>query len=117
MLPEIVYKIVGFEEWDLALERGEFRGSEIDLKDGYIHFSTASQARETASRHFAGRDDLFLVAVRTAPMARHYKMEVSRGGDLFPHLYANLPVEDAIEWHQLQIGPDGHHLFPDGFPE
>jgi len=117
MLPEFVYKIAGFEEWDQALEEGVYKGAPIDLADGFIHFSTAEQTRETAAKHFSGRDDLLLIKVATAPMARHYKMEVSRGGALFPHLFAALPVSNAVEWQELPLGPDGTHVFPDDFPE
>ena len=117
MLPEFVYKIAGFEEWDKALEEGVYKGAPIDLADGFIHFSTAEQTRETAAKHFSGRDDLLLIKVATAPMARHYKMEVSRGGALFPHLFAALPVSNAVEWQELPLGPDGTHVFPDDFPE
>ena len=116
MLPGIVYKIVGMEEWDAALESGVYTGAPVDVADGFIHFSTAAQARETAAKHFKGRDDLLLVSVATEPMARHYKMEPSRGGDLFPHLYAHLPVSNATEWQELPLGPDGVHVFPEGFP-
>ena len=117
MLPEIIYKITGFEEWDAALEKGEYRGAPVDLHDGYIHFSTAVQVRETAAKHFSGRNDLLLISVATEPMARHYKMEIARGGAEFPHLYANLPVAHAIEWQELPLGDDGVHIFPDGFPK
>lgn len=116
MLPAIVYKIVSFEEWDLALEQGTFKGAEIDLSDGYIHFSTEAQVRETAAKHFANRDDLLLVKVETEPMARHYKMETSRGGALFPHLYAELPVANAVEWQELPLDEDGSHVFPEDIP-
>jgi len=115
MLPEIVYKITGFEEWDAALETGEYYGSPVDLRDGFIHFSTAAQARETATKHFAGRNDLLLISVATQPMARHFRMEKSRGGAEFPHLYAKLPVAHAIEWQELPLGENGVHIFPDGF--
>lgn len=116
MLPETIYKVVGFEEWDKAVSSGQFEGAEIDLQDGFIHFSTAQQTKETVAKHFAGRDDLLLVAVTTEPMARHYKMEVSRGGDLFPHLYAKLPVANADWWQELPLGDDGVHIFPKEFP-
>lgn len=116
MLPEFIYKIAGFEEWDQALEKGVYEGAPVDRQDGFIHFSTAEQVRETAARHFAGRDDLLLIKVMTEPMARHYKMEESRGGALFPHLYANLPVAHAVEWQELPLGPDGVHVFPDDIP-
>ncbi len=116
MLPQFVYKIAGFKEWDEALENGTFDGAPIDLADGFIHFSCADQLRETAARHFAGRDDLMLIKVATEPMARHYKMEPSRGGALFPHLYAKLPVAHAVEWQELPLGPDGMHVFPGDIP-
>ena len=117
MLPEFVYKIATFEQWDEALEKGTFDGAPVDLADGFIHFSTASQVGETASKHFAGQDGLMLVKVATAPMARHYKMETSRGGALFPHLYAKLPVSDAVIWEEIQLQPDGTHHFPDWFED
>lgn len=116
MLPEFVYKIAGIEEWDKALETGEYCGAPIDLADGFIHFSTADQLRETAAKHFSKRNDLMLVKVATEAMARHYKMEVSRGGALFPHLFAKLPVSNAVEWQDLPLGPDGMHVFPDDIP-
>ncbi len=117
MLPEYVYKIATFEEWDAALESGTYEGAPIDHADGFIHFSTAEQLRETAAKHFAGREDLMLVKVATAPMARHYKMEVSRGGALFPHLYAHLPVSCAVEWQELLLDDNGLHIFPEDIPQ
>lgn len=116
MLPDIIYKVVGFEEWDKAVSSGYFDGAEIDIKDGFIHFSTAQQTKETVAKHFAERNDLLLVAVATAPMSDHYKMEVSRGGDLFPHLYAKLPVENAEWCKKLPLGEDGIHIYPKEFP-
>ena len=62
------------------------------VADGFIHFSTAEQAVETAARHFAGQDDLLLIAVDAAALGDALKYEVSRGGALFPHLYAPLPL-------------------------
>lgn len=113
MLPATVYKIVSFEEWDAALANGEYAGSTVDRADGFIHFSTAQQVAATAAKHFSGRNDLLIVTVDTAPMARHYKMEPTRGGALFPHLYAKLPVANAIEWQELPLGEDGRHILPD----
>ena len=117
MLPEYVYKIATFEEWDAALESGTYEGAPIDHADGFIHFSTAEQLRETAAKHFAGGEDLMLIKVATAPMARHYKMEVSRGGALFPHLYASLPVSCAVEWQELLLDDNRLHIFPEDIPQ
>ena len=108
-----IYKIVPERLWREARAKGVFEGAAIDLTDGYIHFSTAAQARETAARHFAGQADLLLVAVDAARLGEALKYEPSRGGDLFPHLYANLPMTAVLSEHPLPLGPDGHHMFPE----
>ncbi|MBB4063912.1 DUF952 domain-containing protein [Gellertiella hungarica] len=109
----VIYKIVPESLWAEARAEGLFRGAAIDLTDGYIHFSTAAQARETADRHFAGQKGLLLVAVEGAALGDALKYEPSRGGDLFPHLYAHLPM-GAVLWEKpLPLGPDGRHQFPE----
>ncbi len=112
-MDRIIYKIVPHELWQRARDEGVFRGAAIDLTDGYIHFSTGAQAVETAARHFAGVEGLLLVAVDAASLGEALRFEPSRGGDLFPHLYANLPL-DAVLWEKpLPLGGDGQHVFPE----
>ncbi|MBV2186942.1 MAG: DUF952 domain-containing protein [Rhizobium sp.] len=112
-MDRIIYKIVPRELWQRARDEGVFRGAAIDLNDGYIHFSTAVQAVETAARHFADVEDLLLVAVDAASLGEALRFEPSRGGDLFPHLYANLPL-DAVLWEKpLPLGAGGLHVFPE----
>jgi len=111
-LDKTIYKIVPSELWQEARKAGLFKGAAIDLKDGYIHFSTAAQAIETARLHFAGEADLLLVAIDATVFGEALKWEASRGGDLFPHLYASLPL-DAVLWEKpLPLGADGLHVFP-----
>ena len=107
-----IYKIVGVHEWHAAEAEGRFIGSPVDLDDGFIHFSTAAQALETAARHFAGRKGLLLVAVDADALGEALKWEPSRGGDLFPHLYDVLPMDAVTSVHPLPLGPDGTHVFP-----
>lgn len=108
-----IYKICPRELWRRAEAAGVFNGAAIDLTDGYIHFSTAEQVRETAARHFAGQDDLLLVAVDTEALGETLKYEPSRGGALFPHLYAPLGLA-AVRWVKpLPLDAAGAHLFPD----
>jgi uncharacterized protein (DUF952 family) len=110
----LIYKIVHAAAWGAAEAAGSFTGAPIDLADGYIHFSTAAQVRETAAKHFAGMDDLMLVAVDAQALGPALKWEVSRGGDLFPHLYAPLDLA-AVRWSvALRLGQDGRHVFPEG---
>lgn len=112
----VIYKICPRMLWREAEARGVFRGAPIDLADGYIHFSTAEQARETAAKHFAGMDDLLLIAVEAAGLGENLKYEVSRGGALFPHLYAPLDPAGVLWVKPLPLGPDGRHEFPDLAP-
>jgi uncharacterized protein (DUF952 family) len=108
----LIYKIAPAALWREAEAKGLFTGAPVDLADGFIHFSTAAQARETAARHFAGQPDLLLVAVDTEGLG-DLRWEPSRGGDLFPHLYGPLALS-AVAWVKpLPLGPDGTHLFPD----
>jgi uncharacterized protein (DUF952 family) len=107
----LIFKIVGADEWRDAEARGVFEGSSIDRADGYIHFSSAEQAAETAARHFVGRKDLMLAAVETEPLGDKLKWEPSRGGALFPHLYGPLPLA-VVRWvRALPLGPDDRHIF------
>jgi uncharacterized protein (DUF952 family) len=107
----LIFKIVAAPEWRKAEAAGVFRGAAIDVTDGYIHFSTAGQAAETAAKWFAGRTDLVLVAVETAPLGAALRWEPSRGGALFPHLYGDLPLS-AVRWSRpLPLGADGAHDF------
>lgn len=107
-----IYKICPAALWRQAEAEGVFRGSPVDLADGFIHFSTAEQAKETAAKHFAGQCDLVLVAVDSEPLGGILQWEPSRGGALFPHLYAPLDVKDAISVVPLPLGADGQHQFP-----
>ena len=108
-----IYKILPASMWSDAAAAGSFRGSPLDLADGYIHFSTAEQVRETAATHFAGVPDLVLVAVDADRLGTALEWEPSRSGALFPHLYAPFAVKLASWVKPLPIGQDGQHLFPE----
>lgn len=108
-----IYKIAPEALWRAAETAGTFVGAPIDLADGYIHFSTADQARETAARHFAGQADLLLIAVDAGKLGAALVYEPSRGGALFPHLYAPLELS-AVKWvRPLPLGANGVHQFPE----
>jgi uncharacterized protein (DUF952 family) len=109
----LIYKIVPESLWREAEAEGVFRGAPIDVTDGYIHFSTAAQARETAAKHFAGQTGLLLAAIDEARLGPALRYEVSRGGALFPHLYAPLDLSAVLWVKPLPLGSDGVHIFPD----
>jgi uncharacterized protein (DUF952 family) len=109
----MIYKICPALLWREAEEAGLFAGAPIDIQDGYLHFSTAEQVRETADRHFAGQSDLLLIAIDADSLGSALRYEPSRGGDLFPHLYAHLPLSAVCWVKPLPLGQDGRHVFPD----
>lgn len=90
-----IYKVCPAAEWREAAALGTYRGSAVDLRDGFIHFSTGEQLAETLRRHFAGQRDLVLVEVAPDDLGPTLRWEPSRGGALFPHLYGELPVSMA----------------------
>lgn len=114
IITDFIYKIAPLALWQAAEAADRFDGAPVDHADGFIHFSTAAQVAETASRHFAGQHDLVLVAIRAAALdPAALRWERSRGGALFPHLYGPLGL-DAVEWvRPLPLGVDGRHVFPE----
>lgn len=108
----LIYKILRAPEWAAFQAAGSTQGAPVDLADGFIHFSTAAQARDTAAKHFAGEDDLLLLAFEADAMGDALKWEPSRGGDLFPHLYRPMTLDEIIWQKPLPLGQDGHD-----FPE
>jgi uncharacterized protein (DUF952 family) len=111
-----IYKICERALWEEAQAARVFAGSPVDVRDGFIHFSTAAQLADTAAKHFAGRSDLLLLAVDAEALSAALKWEPSRGGELFPHLYAALPLT-AVRWTRpLADEVDGRRLLPELTP-
>lgn len=108
----MIYKIFRAGEWSALQTDGETLGAPVDLADGFVHFSTAEQVRETAARHFAGETGLVLLAVKTDGLGDALKWEPSRGGALFPHLFRPLRLDD-VAWSEPLPLVDGLHKFPD----
>jgi uncharacterized protein (DUF952 family) len=104
----LVYKILTRAAWDEAVARGRFDGAPIDLQDGYIHFSTAAQAQETAAKHFRGQAGLVVVAFAAEALGAALRWEPSRGGQLFPHLYA--PLDPALAEGVTEAPLDGEGI-------
>ncbi len=112
----LIYKILRVEEWARLQEDGSFLGSPDDLRDGFIHFSTAMQVRAAAEKHFAGENLLVLLAAEAEPLKESLQWEVSRGGKKFPHLYAALPLALVKSSHDIRRDSDGRYIFPEEIP-
>ena len=111
-IPDVrfIFKVCESGLWEDAKQAGKFIGAEIDLKDGYIHFSTARQLLDTLARHFAGRDGLVLLKIEISQL--DIVWETARNGDLFPHLYAHLPLNSVVAEYKLEVSADGDHIVP-----
>jgi uncharacterized protein (DUF952 family) len=105
---DIIYKICSREAWSLAITEGVYAGSPDDARDGFIHFSHEHQLRTTAMKYFSGRDDLWLVAVNADALGTALRREPSRGGELFPHLYAALSLHAVLWSRPLPWNGSGH---------
>ena len=112
-IPDVrfIYKVCESVLWEEARQTGKFIGAEIDVQDGYIHFSTASQLRKTLARHFAGCDGLVLLKIEINQL--DIVWETAHGGDLFPHLYDHLPLDSVVAEHHLDVSADGDHIVPE----
>ena len=109
---ERIYKVVSRGDWLASVEIGIFGGASIDLRDGYIHFSTRDQLATTLELHFTGQSDLVLVEVDVSRVADQLKWEPSRGGELFPHLYGVLRHDAVGKVFELHLDQNGRHVIP-----
>ena len=109
----LIYKIFRAEEWATLQAQGASDGAPIDVTDGYVHFSTATQAAETAAKHFAGAEGLTLLACDADAMGDDLKWEVSRGGALFPHLYRQIRMADVVWSKPLPFDGQAHQFPPE----
>lgn len=109
------YKLLTRDQWEAWRTADPFPGAPVDLADGYIHLSTRAQVAETAAKHFAGQDDLILAMIDLTALGDAVKWEPSRGGALFPHAYAPLPMSAVTSKAKIRLGADGRHIFPAGF--
>jgi uncharacterized protein (DUF952 family) len=111
-MTRMIYHMCPAETWREAERAGAYHGTADDLRDGFIHFSTAARIAESARRHRAGQTGLVLIAVESARLGDRLKWEPSRGGALFPHLYGALDPTEVTSIRPLPLGPDGEHIFP-----
>jgi len=109
----LIYKICPASAWREAERQGVFRGSADDIRDGFIHFSIASQVAETARKHFFGQTGLFLIAVDADALGGALRWERSRNDELFPHLYGELDLGAVTGVLSIRARSDGYHDIPE----
>jgi len=109
----IAYKVLTADQMTMFEQEGVFTGAPIDLADGYIHLSTTAQLTETVDKHFAGQTGLWVAAVDLPVLGDAVRWEPSRGGQLFPHLYAPLPMDAVIAHAPLARDAAGNVALPE----
>ncbi len=108
-----IYKICSASAWREAERLGVFAGSADDSRDGFIHLCTQAQIAETARRHFAGQQGLFLIVVDRDMLGEALRWERARGGELFPHLYAPLDLMAVTDVLEFAMAADGTPIMPE----
>ena len=108
-----IYKICPASAWREAERQGVYHGSADDVRDGFIHFSSAAQVAETARKHFFGQTGLLLIEVNADALSDALRWERSRNDELFPHLYRDLDIAAVTGVHDIRSWPDGSHDIPE----
>jgi len=113
---ETIYRLFDPTVWASFQAKGEFTGTQVDIQDGFIHFSALAQVYATAMKHYKGHEGLILAAVPASVYDAALKWEISRGGAEFPHLYARLKLSDVSAFWQLPSDGQGGYIWPDFIP-
>lgn len=103
-----VFKLCTHARWLALQTSGASAGSADDARDGYIHLSTREQVHGTYEKYFSAAHaagvSVWLLRCELARLpAESLKFEASRGGALFPHLYAELPLSAVVEALELRL--------------
>lgn len=91
----MLYKILAPTDWRQWQREHAWGGSVDDLRDGYVHLSTAAQVLGTRRRHFSSAAGLLLVGLSLEALSQHpgeLKLEASPRGTTYPHWYGSLPL-------------------------
>lgn len=114
MTETYVYKILDAENW-AAAEKVGYPSTPLDVGDGYVHLSTRGQVGQTLALYYKKAQSVRLLEYALADLseADELKWEPSRGGELFPHLYGQLPIAGAVRVWELATGADGVPALPE----
>ena len=109
-----IYKIIDKNEWQKVKDEGPYSGSKKDIEDGYIHFSSEEQVKETLKKHYSNQTDLILLKVDTLKLD-NLIWEQASDGNMFPHLYSSLDLTNVVEELEIILDEEGNHNLPDNF--
>jgi uncharacterized protein (DUF952 family) len=106
-----VFKVCEEVDWESTKNNAYYPGSKSDQSDGFLHFSTSDQLKETLEKHFKSKSPLYLLEVETDDLELVW--EISRNNQLFPHLYEPLPLSTVTNIYRIFIDAEGEHIIPE----
>lgn len=108
---QIVIHLTTPTEWAAAQGQGWLEPAGFGT-EGFVHCSGVHQLVGTIEKHFAGVDELALLVLDTGAMGSELVWEEGRPGQLFPHLYRRIQVEDVARVVRWRRGADGSVVVP-----
>ena len=104
-----VYKILRTNEWEEASQTGSIL-SEVDIKDGFIHLSTAVQLAATLSFFFKDSETVLLLQLDMEKIEINkliFEGPIPNDGlrkGSFPHLYSELTTDQISNVWTIERG-------------
>ena len=100
-----VYKILTEEEWRQGKASSKII-TKLDLKDGFVHLSTASQLNASLSLYFSNESRVVLAQINLSKIKNNLKYEVASNANnrngKFPHFYGILNTNMILKTWQLE---------------
>ena len=109
-----IFKIIDVKEWQKVKQSETYLGSSKDIEDGYIHFSGEDQVKGTLEKHYSKQENLVLLKVETLKLD-HLIWEQASDGNMFPHLYSSLDLNNVVDDFEITLNNNGIHELPDNF--
>jgi uncharacterized protein (DUF952 family) len=107
-----VYRILTAAQWAEAERVGALLPSALDQASGYLHLSAASELLETADRYFSEANEPVALELDPGSLGEALRWEpvATRGGALFPHVYApQIDLEAVLAVVPLMRDGAGRH--------
>lgn len=107
-----VFHIISKQEADTAKAQGFYQPPSL-IHEGFIHCSYPMQVCRVANFLYKGQTDLILLEIDKA----HINCEVIdedlyESGELFPHIYGQLPWSAVVATHEFPCNDDGMFEIP-----
>lgn len=100
--PDDLVHLATSAQWAAAQEAGRIAPPSLE-DEGFVHCSTGAQVAATIERHYADHDELVLLRLDPAAVEDALRWEESRPGEVFPHVYRALRLDDivaAVPWRR-----------------